>query len=76
VQAGRLIFRLHAIRRTYERGIGVEDVRYVVETGEVVEEYPDDPISELPDQGSSGHPRVRRSIDDGERVPDEMSSRV
>lgn len=26
----------------YERGIGVEDVRHVVATGEVIEEYPDD----------------------------------
>ncbi len=42
MQAGRLVFWLHAIRRMYERKIGVEDVRQVVASGEVIEEYPDD----------------------------------
>ena len=42
MQAGRVVFRLHAIRRMYERGIGVEDVRHVLATGRIIEEYPND----------------------------------
>ena len=38
----RLIFRQHAIRRMFERGIGVEDVRAVLESGRAIESYPDD----------------------------------
>jgi hypothetical protein len=38
----RLTFRLHAVRRMIERRIGVEEVRLVVETGKIVETYPDD----------------------------------
>ncbi len=38
----RLVFRVHAIQRMLERGIDVEDVHYVLETGEVIEDYPDD----------------------------------
>lgn len=37
-----LIFRTHAIQRMFERRIGVDDVRHVLLTGEVVEDYPDD----------------------------------
>lgn len=33
VREGRLIFRLHAIQRMYERGIAVEDVRLVLASG-------------------------------------------
>lgn len=38
----RLIFRVHAIQRMAQRGISVEDVRQTLETGEVIEDYPDD----------------------------------
>jgi hypothetical protein len=38
----RLIYRLHAIRRMFERRISVEDVEQVIATGEVIEEYPED----------------------------------
>ncbi|MEX1206395.1 MAG: DUF4258 domain-containing protein [Dongiaceae bacterium] len=38
----RLVFRVHAIRRMFERKISVADVRKAVETGEVIESYPGD----------------------------------
>ena len=37
-----LIFRVHAIQRMAQRGISVEDVRCVLDTGEVIEDYPGD----------------------------------
>jgi len=38
----RTVFRVHALQRMFERRITEEDVRYVLETGETVEDYPDD----------------------------------
>ena len=38
----RLVFRVHAIRRMFERQITPRDVRGVLETGELIEEYPND----------------------------------
>jgi hypothetical protein len=37
-----LIFRVHAIQRMAQRRIRVEDIRRVLDTGEVIENYPDD----------------------------------
>lgn len=37
-----LIFRVHAIQKMFERNISDEDVRQVVESGEVIRNYPDD----------------------------------
>ena len=37
-----LVFRVHAIQRMFRRRISEEDIRQVLATGEVVEEYPDD----------------------------------
>lgn len=37
-----LVFRVHAIRRMFERRISEEDIRHVPGTGEVVEDYPDE----------------------------------
>lgn len=37
-----LIFRVHAVERMAQRSIGVEDVRHVLETGEIIEDYPGD----------------------------------
>jgi len=37
-----LVFRVHAIQRMFRRHIDVEDVRHVLETGEVIEYYPED----------------------------------
>ena len=38
----RLIFRVHALRRMFERNISVEDVRHILKTGSVIETYPND----------------------------------
>jgi hypothetical protein len=40
--AAKLIFRVHAIQRMFERQISVEDVRHVLAAGETIEDYPDD----------------------------------
>lgn len=37
-----LVFRAHALRRMFERGISVGDVRAVVAYGETIEDYPAD----------------------------------
>ena len=37
-----LVFRVHAIQRMFQRRISAEDVRHVLATGEVIEEYPND----------------------------------
>jgi hypothetical protein len=38
----KITYRLHAVQRMFERKISAEEVRYVLETGVVIEEYPDD----------------------------------
>jgi Domain of unknown function (DUF4258) len=38
----RLVFRVHAIQRMYQRDISEVEVRHVITTGETVEDYPDD----------------------------------
>ncbi len=42
MERGSIIFRAHAVRRMFERRIGVEDVRHILYEGEVIESYPDD----------------------------------
>lgn len=37
-----IVFRVHAIRRMYERRISADDVREVLASGETIEDYPDD----------------------------------
>lgn len=37
-----LVFRTHAVKRMFERGISVAEIRSVLETGDVIEEYPND----------------------------------
>jgi Domain of unknown function (DUF4258) len=37
-----LVFRVHAIHRMFQRQITVADVRHVLATGEVIEDYPND----------------------------------
>ena len=39
---GRLEFRLHAVQRMFERGISASDVRHVIQSGKVIEDYPKD----------------------------------
>ena len=38
----QLVFRVHAIQRMYQRSISELEVRHVIATGEIVEDYPDD----------------------------------
>ncbi len=38
----KLIFRVHALQRMFQRGISLEDVKALVKTGEVIEDYPKD----------------------------------
>lgn len=42
MNAERVIFRVHALTRMFERRISVADVRAVVAEGEVIQAYPDD----------------------------------
>lgn len=42
MNAKRLIFRVRALTRMFERRIDVADVRAVVAQGEVIQAYPDD----------------------------------
>lgn len=39
---GRLIFRVHALQRMFERQISVDDVTSVLIRGKKIAEYPDD----------------------------------
>ncbi len=54
----RLLFSGHALRQMFSRGIVAEDVRAVVDSGEVVASYPDDKPypSELLLAAPGGHP--------------------
>jgi hypothetical protein len=38
----KLIFRVHAIERMYERGIGIAEIRRTLEKGESLEHYVDE----------------------------------
>jgi len=38
----RLVFRVHALRRMFQRRISEADVREVLATGETIEAYPAD----------------------------------
>lgn len=40
--APKLVFRAHAVRRMFERGICEEDASEVTREGEVIEDYPED----------------------------------
>jgi len=42
MRIGPLVFRVHAIKRMFQRQISKDDVRHVLETGETIEAYPQD----------------------------------
>lgn len=42
MKSQKLVFRVHAIQRMFQRQISEEEVRYIVESGEVIEQYPED----------------------------------
>ena len=37
-----LTFRLHAIKRMFEREVAAEDIRHILMAGELIEDYPTD----------------------------------
>lgn len=41
-EIGKIIFRTHAVIRMFQRRVDERDVRSVLETGEIIEVYPDD----------------------------------
>ncbi len=53
----RLIFRVRAIKRMFEREIGDADVRYVLATGTLMEETPEE--SSFVFRRRMAHPRSR-----------------
>ncbi len=38
----RLVFRVHAVRRMFQRQISLEDIQNVLKSGTTIESYPDD----------------------------------
>lgn len=38
----KYVFRIHAVRRMFQRGIDELEVKDILEKGEIIEEYPDD----------------------------------
>lgn len=38
----RIVFRIHAVKRMFQRRISEEDVKHVLATGAVIENYPND----------------------------------
>ena len=69
----RLVFRVHAIQRMYQRGVSEAEVRHVISTGEMIEEYPDDtPYTSRLVLGWYGsrplHVVVADNVDDQENV--------
>ena len=49
----RLIFRVHAIQRMFQRGVTVDDMREVRRPRETIENYPDDtPMGEYQGRAS------------------------
>ena len=40
--ADKLVFRVHALLRMFERQISINDVTAVIGRGETIEDYPDD----------------------------------
>ncbi len=42
VNVGGIVFRVHAVKRMFQRQVSVDDVHKVLEIGEVIEDYPED----------------------------------
>jgi hypothetical protein len=38
----RLVFRVHAVQRMFQRNVSVDDVRHALHSGEQLEAYPED----------------------------------
>ena len=55
LDTNRVTFRIHALRRMFQRQVDVDDVLHVLRTGEVIEDYSDDtPYPSCLLMGSSG----------------------
>jgi hypothetical protein len=53
----KLVYRVHAITRMFEREISEEEVRKAINDGETTERYPNDtPLSKPPGIGAAGGP--------------------
>lgn len=73
MQIGRIVFRVHAIKRMFERQIGVDDVIHVLNSGQIIEAYADDlPHPSCLMLGWCGerplHVVAARNEDDGETI--------
>lgn len=69
----RSVFRVHAIQRMYQRNISEQEVRHAIDTGQTVEDYPDDtPYPSRLVLGWSGqrpiHVVVANNVDDQENI--------
>jgi hypothetical protein len=42
VVSEKIVFRVHAIQRMYQRSITAQEVHTVIQTGEAIEDYPND----------------------------------
>src|SRR5207237_41445 len=65
VIGGRLVFRVHAVRRMAQREISVEDVREILRTGTVIENYP----HAVPEPTRAGVERVAADSRGGDGQP-------
>ena len=69
----RIIFRIHAIERMFERRVSVENVRQVLQRGETIEDYSDEmPFPSRLISGKRGnrplHVVVAENITEGEML--------
>ena len=69
----RIIFRIHAIERMFERRVSVENVRQVLQRGETIEDYSDEmPFPSRLISGKRGkrplHVVVAENIAEGETL--------
>jgi hypothetical protein len=69
----KIIFRIHAIERMFERGIGVSEIRAALEKGEDIEQYVDEaayPGRLVMNRGGKKnlHVVVADNIPDGETI--------
>ncbi len=69
----RIVYRVHAIQRMFERHISEADVEHILATGEVIEGYPDDaPYPSRLIQGVCGsrplHVVVADNLEDREMI--------
>ena len=63
----KLVFRVHATQRMFQRSIRPEEVRHIIENGETIEDYPEDqPYPSRLVSGHTGHRPVHVVVADNE----------